>query len=156
MVNHKTLYKIILVVGLLLTMVLTLSLTEYTIAYAEEVQPPITDTGKHTENDSNDRLDFDSSMLEQAREVIGSDVDLSDHQLSQLHQIGFNDKQIDLLIEIMQDDTSITTVDQSYLSLPARFYFTVFFIILLFTVYLIYTKKIKQLFSKLHKFISSY
>lgn len=140
MVNHKTLYKIVLVFGLLLTMVFTLSLTKYTIAYAEDVQPPTAETGNTTEND---RLDFDACLLEQAREIIGNDINLSDEQLSKLHQIGFNDQQIKLLIEIIQDDTSIKLDNQPYSSVPIFLYISLIFMLLLFVMLSILFKRRK-------------
>lgn len=139
MVNHKILYKIILVLGLLLSMVLTLSLTHYSIAYAKEKQPSTTDS----ENFENDRFDFDSDILKQACEIIGTDSSLSDEQISELHQLGFNDSQITLLIEIIQNDTSINTEaanDSSWL----LFVYIPFIFILLLGFAFVYTKRCKR------------
>lgn len=141
MINHKIFYKIVLVLGLLITMILTLSLTEYSIAYAEEVQPPTAETGDNTENN---RFDFDSSLLEKAREIIGSDVNLNATQIEELHAIGFNDKQITLLVEIVHDDTSIDIDKESPSSLPA-FVCSALFIILLLG--LIFSQKHKRVIS---------
>lgn len=127
MVNHKILYKITLVLGLLLTMILTLSLTKYSITYAEEKQPSTTDT----ESFENDRFDFDSELLKQAREIIGTDSRLSDEQISKLHQLGFNDSQITLLIEIIQNDTSINTEAANDSSWLLFVYIPIIFILLL-------------------------
>lgn len=136
MVNHKMLYKIILVLGLLLTMILTLSLTKYSITYAEEAQPPTVETGNDTEND---RFDFDSGLLEQARDIIGTDSSLSDEQITELYQIGFNDQQITLLVDIMQNDASINPDKQADSTQPIL-YTSFFFILLLLGFALVYNK----------------
>lgn len=125
MVNHKILYKIILVLGLLLTMILTLSLTQYSIAYAEDIQ------STETENTENERLDFDSEILKQAREIIGNDNSLSNAQITALHELGFNDEQIPLLIEIIHDDTSINIDKPNNSSLSLLLYISLLFILLL-------------------------
>lgn len=123
MVNHKILYKIILVLGLLITMILTLSFTQYSIAYAKDIQPT------ETENSENERLDFDSEILKQAREIIGNDHNLSNAQITALYELGFNDEQILLLIEIIHDESSINIDKPSKSSL--LLYISLFFILLL-------------------------
>ncbi len=101
MVKNKYLYKFILVMGLLLTMVFTLSFTRSALVQASEM-PIATDTDTGHENPDN-RFEFDAGMLEEARRIINGSSELDDGQLTQLRQIGFTDTQIELLFEITKN-----------------------------------------------------
>lgn len=101
MVKNKYFYKFILVMGLLLTMIFTLSFTQSALVHASET-PIATDTDTSHKNPNN-RFEFDAGMLEEARRIINGSSELDVSQLTQLHQIGFTDTQIELLIEITKN-----------------------------------------------------
>ncbi|GAA6426417.1 hypothetical protein [Dielma fastidiosa] len=101
MVKNKYFYKFILVMGLLLTMIFTLSFTQSALVHASET-PIATDTDTSHKNPNN-RFEFDAGMLEEARRIINGSSELDNSQLTQLHQIGFTDTQIELLIEITKN-----------------------------------------------------
>lgn len=106
-------FKRISLYKLLPILLLTISFVNYLPVHAQE-----TATQSDFIGEQENRLDFDTEKLEEAKQIINNSSQLDASQKAKLYQMGFTDSQIQLLIDITKNPC---TADTNKLNQPYQF-----------------------------------